>query len=264
MLFMDSREVLKQKAGSVTRLRNPDGKIVRILAEERFKGKMSAMPGDESSSLRTRPSLLNRLKSGDDVPSWNEFYRIYGKLVRDFALRAGLNDSEADEVVQETAIAISRHLPEYRYDPKVCRFKTWLLNQASWRIKDQLKKRGQTIARFGSPPPVAPNDDTARTATINRVPDPAVVNLDALFEVEWRKNLFAAALERVKQKFSLKQLQIFDLLVLKEWPAADLAKALGVTLANVYVTKHRVSSAVAKETRRLEKELDREAARRAG
>jgi DNA-directed RNA polymerase specialized sigma24 family protein len=51
------------------------------------------------------------------------------KLI-ELALRAGLNDTEADEVVQETAIAISRHLPEFRYDPKVCRFKTWLLNQA--------------------------------------------------------------------------------------------------------------------------------------
>jgi hypothetical protein len=27
-----------------------------------------------------------------------------------------LTDTEADEVVQETAIAIARHLPEYRYD----------------------------------------------------------------------------------------------------------------------------------------------------
>src|SRR5215468_6002688 len=102
---------------------------------------MTAMAPDEPSSIQTRPSLLNRLKSGEDAESWSEFYRVYGKLIRDFALHAGLNDTEADEVVQETAIALSRHLPEFRYEPKVCRFKTWLLNQSSWRIKDQLKKR---------------------------------------------------------------------------------------------------------------------------
>src|SRR6266568_4651933 len=102
---------------------------------------MMTMAGDEHSSIQTRPSLLNRLKTGDDTESWQEFYRIYVKLVRDFAIQAGLTDTEADEVVQETAIAMARHLPEYRYDPNVCRFKTWLLNQASWRIKDQLKKR---------------------------------------------------------------------------------------------------------------------------
>ena len=48
--------------------------------------------------------------------------------MRDFAIQAGLMDTEADEVVQETAITVARHLPEFHYDPKVCRFKTWLLN----------------------------------------------------------------------------------------------------------------------------------------
>lgn len=223
---------------------------------------MTAMAADEPSSIQTRPSLLNRLKTGDDA-GWQDFYRIYGKLVRDFAIQAGLTSTEADEVVQETAIAMSRKLPEYRYDPKVCRFKTWLLNQASWRIKDQLKKRKHTGGFVGGSPatageaPALPNDDTARTATINRVPDPAAVDLEGLFDAEWRKNLFAAALERVKEKFSLKQFQIFDLLVLKEWPAAEVAKSLGVSLANVYVIRHRISTAIKKETKQLEKQLEK-------
>src|SRR6266545_1571901 len=146
------------------------------------------MPGDEHSSIQTRPSLLNRLKTGDDAESWQEFYRVYGKLVRDFALQAGLTDTEADEVVQETAIAMARNLPEFRYDPKVCRFKTWLLNQGSWRIKDQFKVRRHVGVQASAcpQPAVFPGtlkrelqaDDTARTSTVERVPDPAAINLD--------------------------------------------------------------------------------------
>jgi len=60
----------------------------------------------------------------------------------------------------------------------------------------------------------------------------------------------------VKTQFSLKQFQIFDLHALQEWPAADVAKSLGVSLANVYVTKHRVAAAVKKEMVRLERELE--------
>jgi len=218
----------------------------------------SMTPGEHHSSIQTRPSLLNRLKKGDDTASWQEFYRIYGKLVRDFAMQAGLNDTEADEVVQETAIAMARHLPDYRYDPKVCRFKTWLLNQSSWRIKDQLKKRQRATAFTGETPnagemPSTPADETSRTATVNRVADPNAENLDALFENEWRKNLLATALERVRGSFSLKQFQIFDLLVQKEWPAADVARSLGVSLANVYVTKHRIATAIKREVKRLER-----------
>jgi RNA polymerase sigma-70 factor (ECF subfamily) len=223
------------------------------------------MPTNDPSSIQTRPSLLNRLKTGEDPDSWQEFYRIYGKLVRDFAIQAGLTDTEADEVVQETAIAMSRHLPEYRYDPKVCRFKTWLLNQASWRIKDQLKKRkkesawmsGQSAGPGHAPAPAG--DDTTRTATIHRVPDAAATDLDAVFETQYRKNLFAAALERMKEKFSLKQFQVFDLLVLKEWPAKEVARSLGVSLASLYVTRHRISAAIKKETKHIEIKLEQAA-----
>jgi len=220
------------------------------------------MAGEENSSIRTRPSLLKRLKAGDDEESWREFYRIYGKLVRDFATQAGLTASEADEVVQETAIGTAKHLSGFRYDPAVCRFKTWLLNLASWRVKDQLNKRqrspsfneansGKASGRSGRA-----DDESTRTATINRIPDSRGVDLEALFEKEWRKNLFDAALERVRKDLSLKQFQIFDLLVVQEWPARDVAKALGVSLANVYVSRHRISNEVKKEVRRLERQME--------
>ncbi len=88
------------------------------------------------------------------------------------------------------------------------------------------------------------------------MPDPGSADLDVLFETEWRKNLFAVALERVKDKFGLKQYQIFDLLVVKEWAAADVAKSLGVSLTNVYVTRHRVSAAVKKEVKNMERQIE--------
>src|SRR6266542_34920 len=93
------------------------------------------------TSLETRPSLLQRLQAGDDPQSWEEFYRTYGGLIRFFAEKAGLTADEAEEVVQETAICVARRLPDFTYDPKVCRFKTWLLNLVRWRIQDQLRKR---------------------------------------------------------------------------------------------------------------------------
>jgi RNA polymerase sigma factor (sigma-70 family) len=221
---------------------------------------MSAMAPDQPGSIQTRPSLLRRLAQGNDVESWNEFYRLYGRVVRDFSIQAGLTHAEAEEVVQETAVAIARHLPEYRYDPKVCRFKTWLLNQARWRINDQIRKRDpEAIARSpsaSSPLNFPANDGTVKTATINRVPDPAAANLDGLFETEWRKGLLAFALERLKANFGPRQLQIFDLLVIKEWPAKEVAGSLNVSLASVYVTRHRVSAAVKKQIRRLERELE--------
>ena len=80
-----------------------------------------------------------------------------------------------------------------------------------------------------------------------RLPDPQSADLDALFEEEWRKNLMDEALERVQARFSLRQFQVFDLHALQGWAARDVARSLGVSVANVYVTKHRVAAALKKE-----------------
>src|SRR5665213_2899851 len=214
------------------------------------------MATDDPSSIETRPSLLRQLGT-DDIEAWNEIYQIYGKVLRGFAIQAGLTATEADEVVQETAIAVARHLPEFHYDPKVCRFKTWLLNQTSWRIKDQIRKRVRHARHLV--PQAA--DDTARTSAINRVADPASLDLEGRFEQEWRKNLLAAALERVRGKVSARQFQIFDLVVNKGWRPADVAKLVGVTLVSLYVTRHRIGAAIKREAESLEAQLEEAASR---
>jgi len=83
----------------------------------------STMNAPERETLQTRASLVAGLQAGEE-DRWQEFFRLYGPMIRRFAFKAGLTEIEADEVVQETAIAVARHVPEFRYDPKVCRFKT--------------------------------------------------------------------------------------------------------------------------------------------
>ena len=210
------------------------------------------------SSLETRPSLLKKLQSGDDPQSWQEFYQIYGGLIRSFALKTGLTADEAEEVVQETAIGVARRLPEFVYDPKVCRFKTWLLNLTRWRIQNQIKKRrtpgglaGPVDAVGQSSAPRA--DETATTGTIEGIADPAIPELGGEWDAAWERNLLTQAMERVRQRIDERQFQIFDLYVTKGWPGGEVAKAMKVSIALVYVTRFRVTALLKKEVRRLEK-----------
>ncbi len=75
--------------------------------------------------------------------------------------------------------------------------------------------------------------------------------MDALWEEEWKKDLFERALEWVKAQVEEKPFQIFDLYVLQAWPAREVARSLGVSLARVYVTKHRISALLRKAILRL-------------
>ena len=99
------------------------------------------MPNDATDFLPTRRSLLSRLKNYDDQASWQEFFDTYWKLIYGVARKAGLTDAEAQDAVQETVIAVSKHIGDFNYDPAKCTFKTWLLLLTRQRIERQFAKR---------------------------------------------------------------------------------------------------------------------------
>ena len=77
----------------------------------------------EQELLPTRASLLSRLRDWQN-DSWREFFELYWKLIYNTARRYGLSDAEAQDVVQDTMIGVSRKIPSFRYDPEWCSFKT--------------------------------------------------------------------------------------------------------------------------------------------
>ena len=99
-------------------------------------------PGEGTRDLiPTRESLLSRLKDWEDRESWQDFFDTYWKLIYTIARKAGLNDAEAQDIVQETVISVAKNIEGFRYDRARCSFKTWMLQLTRWRIINQLKKR---------------------------------------------------------------------------------------------------------------------------
>jgi RNA polymerase sigma factor (sigma-70 family) len=200
--------------------------------------------------LPTRSSLLSRLRHWDDRRSWQDFFDLYGRLIYDVAIKAGLNDSDAQEVVQETVISVARNMPGFKYDPAICSFKSWLMRITRSRLINQLKKRDRDQARR--------NRDVSEaqdTALWERIPDPAGSELERLWDAEWDKSLALAALDRVKRRVPARQYQIFDLHVLKEWTIREVTLALNVNAGQVYLAKHRLGRLLKQEIQHLQKDL---------
>ena len=205
------------------------------------------MVRDPDRFIPTRRSLLDRLKNWEDQESWKDFFDTYWKLIYGVAIRAGLTDVEAQEVVQETVIGVAKKMHEFKYDPQLGSFKGWLLHTTQWRIGDQLRKR-----RGDQGPLRAGHDTATRTATVDRIADPAGFNLEAIWEEEWKSNVFNAAIDRVKRRVNARQYQIFDLYVIKQWPVQKVVSTLGVNAGRVYLAKHRISALVKREIKNLE------------
>ena len=68
---------------------------------------------NDDQFIPTRRSLLSRLKSWDDQASWREFFTTYGRLIYCIAIKAGLTDAEAQDVVQETIIIVARKIAAF-------------------------------------------------------------------------------------------------------------------------------------------------------
>ncbi len=205
---------------------------------------MSLHPeGREDAFLPTRQSLLSRLKNWDDRESWRDFFDTYGQLIYNLARKAGLADPESQDAVQETLIAVAKQMPGFKYDPALGSFKGWLAQITRRRIVDQLRKRR---------PEVQPGHPEHPGNSIESVPDPAGFSFDALWEEEWQTQLFQAALRRVKRKVHPKQFQMFDLYVSQQWPMKAVTDMLGVSAAQVYMAKMRLSRMLKAQIRLLQ------------
>lgn len=201
--------------------------------------------GDEESELekfadRTRRSLVLRLADWKDRKSWDEFYHTYWRPIYSVAIQAGLREHEAWDVVQEVVITIAKQSKKRVYDPERGSFKSWLRKVTGWRINDQFRARVKDTA--------SPTGDTVQEGTpLDHIADTNSSSFESIWDREWQQNVMKAALARVKLQVSPKQFQIFDYNVIRGMKPMEVHKKLGVSLAQVYIAKHRVGKLLKKE-----------------
>ena len=210
---------------------------------------MISLHEDSSSFLPTRSSLLTRLKSWDDTDSWREFYGTYSKSIHGLALKCGLTHVEAQEVVQETMVAVAKQMPDFHYDRAVGSFKGWLFTVTRRSIGRQLTRRNQSIKQDGHP--AINTNDAGET---DELPDPAA-RFEDQWDEDWRQNLLTIAMDRVRRRIKPKQYQMFDLYVTQHMPMEGVTRILNVNSGQVYMAKFRVASLIRQEVGLLEQKL---------
>jgi len=196
--------------------------------------------------IPTRATLLQRLKNWQDQASWQDFFDTYRGLILGLAVKSGLSQTEAEDVVQETLVAVVRHMPAFKYDPAIGSFKGWLLNQTRWRIADQIRRRRRRgLYEQGAEEefPLPPDFETQSA------------ELEKIWDEEWEKHIMEAATKRAKRKVEARTWQIFDFYVVKGWSPEETAKAFEVNVGQVYLIKCRVSEAIRLEVEQLKKEM---------
>ena len=207
------------------------------------------MSSTEELSLQTRRSLLSRLRDFEDRGSWQTFFELYWRLLYNVARRAGLDDVDAQDVVQDTVMAVAREIPQFRYDPERGSFKQWLFRILRRRVADHFRKVYRQPADLGLSPEMLEGTGDADAIVMQDG-----VSLSDAWDQEWERSILDAAIAHVRAAANPKHFQVFDYCVLKEWPVAKVASTLGMNAAQVYLARHRVSAAVKRAARHIEGE----------
>ncbi|MFK7959609.1 MAG: RNA polymerase sigma factor [Phycisphaerales bacterium] len=176
---------------------------------------------------RTTTELLNALHDASDDAAWLRFDVRYRPIIVGFARSLGCDEADAADVAQETLTRFVREYREGKYERERGRLRSWLLTIARYRVLD--------LRRHAARHPAM----AAGTAIVN-LEDEA--ELTVLWDREQRSAMLREALGQLREtRTNEKTITAFELLVIQQQAAADVAEALDMTRHDVYVAKSRVT-----------------------
>jgi RNA polymerase sigma factor (sigma-70 family) len=196
-----------------------------------------SMSGDESA-LRTRPSLLIRIRDGGDAESWRTFVTIYAPVVYRYACRRGLQDADAADVSQEVMGKVARAIRTFEYRPEQGRFRDWLLTIARQRVAQFHEYRAR------SPEQLLSSIELEQLG--QRIEGP-----DADWTDDFNAQVLEVALDRARPHFEPMTWRAFERVWLENRSAAETAVDLSQQIEFVYYAKSRVLKRVKEEVQEI-------------
>jgi RNA polymerase sigma-70 factor (ECF subfamily) len=178
----------------------------------------------------TTLSLLERLRQPQANEAWQRFVELYTPLLRFWARRLGLQNEDADDLIQEVFTTVLQKLPTFRQQEGHT-FRSWLRTVTRNKWID-LRRRHKVL------PQVA---DT----TLEELPARA----EAFWEGDYRRYLVKRALDLMQADFHPTTWKACWEVVAYGRPAAEVGAELGLSVGAVHAARARVLA-------RLREELD--------
>jgi RNA polymerase sigma factor (sigma-70 family) len=192
-------------------------------------------------SPTTRPSLLVRIRDPRDGQAWSQFVEIYAPLVYGFARKHGLQDADAADLTQDTLRSVSGAVGRLDYDPKRGSFRGWLFTVVRNKLRDFLSSPQRQCQGSG---------DTHFQDLLEEQPS-REQDLTALWDREYERQVLAWAAEQIRGGFQDSTWQAFWQTTVEGKRGKEVAQALGISVAAVYLAKSRVMARLKEQIQRL-------------
>lgn len=187
--------------------------------------------------IETSETLLDRVKKIDAHDAWREFFHAYGSAILRYAQKLGLNEHQAEEVLQETMVALMRQLPEFCYDRAKGKFRNFLLTIVHRKSLSALRRaKGVSDVSLDS------EDPWGGRTLHDLLPAGAARADEGAAEERWREAIMEDALARLAGHTGLeeKTWPVFRAYVIESRPVAEVAAEFGLKENAVYQIKNRL------------------------
>lgn len=176
----------------------------------------------------TSDSLIARVKDLGDGAAWVEFLGIYQPVVIRMARRRGLQDADAQDVMQQVFLSISKSIAGWIPGDLQPPFRAWLTTIARNAITKALTRRPLDVA----------TGSTSIVKLLDAQSEPWETTAEILAEA--RKELIHWSAEQIRSEFSEATWKVFWMTAIEGVPIAEVVKLTGRSAGAVYVARYRV------------------------
>ena len=190
----------------------------------------------------TRSSVLRAVANTENEAAWQRLFNLYAGFVFSIARSKGLNDADADDIVQVVFTDLARNLPTFQYDRAKGRFRSYLAGLVHWRVTDRLK---------------AGKRDADLKASFEEEAKATAAAGDAAFEErEWQAAALEEALRRIKPDVRPEHYAAFVASTVEGQDTETVMRLYGLSRDNLYQIRKRLTERLRETTAAVLAEMD--------
>jgi RNA polymerase sigma-70 factor (ECF subfamily) len=189
----------------------------------------------------TSLSLLSRLCRLPESDNWNRLVDLYAPLIRAWLRKYDIQDSDADDLVQEVLLAVSKDIRKFKHGGQPGAFRGWLKAILVNRLRKFWRARDRHPQAHGG------SDIDARLAQLD---DPAS-ELSQIWNRQHDQYVLRQLLAVVEPHFAPTTWKAFCRVALDGAKSDVVAEEMGISLNAVCLAKSRVLRRLRQESEGL-------------
>ena len=190
----------------------------------------------------TRSSVLKAVADTENEAAWQRLFDLYAGFVFSIARHKGLNETDADDIVQVVFADLARNLPTFKYDRAKGRFRSYLSGLVHWRVNDRLRSDKR--------------DAELKSAFWEEAKSAAPAEGDEFEEREWQQAALEEALRRIKPEVRPEHYAAFVASAVEGQDTETVMRLHGLSSDNLYQIRKRLTAKLQEKATEVLAEMD--------